>query len=134
MNIVKPLTSRPANSERYIVATGFKGVETVGDTARLLDMRTYIANQGRVPLRPNTPTDFIAMLTSFNTTYAFKQADQIMKTLSYIEHIYVQKNKTLLTSVLIKQYSLCKEWCIERDLEWNVNPSLEESAAALSAV
>jgi len=131
MNIVKPLTSRPANSERYIVATGFKGAETIGDAARLLDMRTYITNQGRIPLRPNTPTDFIAMLTSFNTTYAFKQADQIMKTLSYIEQIYVQKNKALLTSVLTKQYSLCKEWCIERDLEWNANPTLEEGTGVV---
>lgn len=27
VNIIKPLTSRPANSEKYIVATGFKGVQ-----------------------------------------------------------------------------------------------------------
>jgi len=124
MYIVKPFTSRPANSERFIVAMGYRGSDTIDDDLHIRDLRLYIATEGRHMLRPNIPADFIALITSFNTTYAFKQADQIMKTLEYIQRIYVHKEKELLTSVLEKQYLLCKEWCIYNDVEWCVNSTL----------
>jgi hypothetical protein len=128
MYIVKPLTSRPANSERFVVAIGYKGCETVEASTQISAIRTYILSGGQQSLHPHAPADFIALISSFNTTYAFKQADQILKTLEYIEQIYVQKNKGHLQYMLSKQYSLCKEWCIAHDLEWCVNKTLAMSS------
>lgn len=123
--IVKPLTSRPANSERFVVAMGFRGCESVQVAKHVLALRTCIETKGGTRItQVDAPVDFITLLTSFNTTYAFKQAEQILKTIEYIEQIYNKRNKDLLNSVLSAQYELCKEWCVAHDLDWVQNTTL----------
>lgn len=96
--IYKPLTSRIANSEKYLICTGFKGVEPA-----LLDKLFMIleewnnANQNKETfnrLGLDVPADFINEMKSINKIIVSKQINVI----NGIMNIYYNK------------LNLCKEW------------------------
>ena len=72
VKIVKPLTSRPANSEKYIVCTGYRP-----NSELLIEMREHVVN-GDMPAV--FPDKFIDQVYQYNLRYIFRQIKHIEKT------------------------------------------------------
>jgi len=94
LHIVKPLTSRPANSEKYIIARGFKGIDQnylskLHEIVKLWCLiednnKDYIVNIFNTSFP--VPNEFIEKIKSFNTINSNKQIENILKTLNLIEN------------------------------------------------
>jgi 23S rRNA U2552 (ribose-2'-O)-methylase RlmE/FtsJ len=84
--ITKPYSSRPANSEKYIVCKGFKGIESelLGGLIRMMgDFR----EDGQIAsfFDGKLDQEFINCIVAYETYHSVKQIKNIMKTLLYIE-------------------------------------------------
>ena len=83
MRIVKPMTSRPANSEKYVLCCGFNGATP----SLLAALRMSCASGcGKVTLK-DVPTMFVKDVVHFNTHYIARQVCYICQTLSMIAGI-----------------------------------------------
>ncbi len=110
--ITKPYTSRPANSEKYVVCKGFRGVSPEMLTG-LLDILHEWNHLSRKKIVSDlsgitVPVKFIKALYTLNRRYAKIQISNILKTIVFIE--MELENKDL--SYLKKCQSLyALEWC-----------------------
>lgn len=77
VRMVKPLSSRPANSEKYVVCTGFRASSAPGP-ARLL-MRALRGERDILDLLPIAP-GLASRIASFNATFVANQARNITLT------------------------------------------------------
>jgi 23S rRNA U2552 (ribose-2'-O)-methylase RlmE/FtsJ len=108
----KPLTSRPANSEKYIVAKGFKGI----DYNYLLVLFDLVDVWNKKP-NPNEiydilcidmPDYFLKSINEYNKLNSKQQIDTINNTIKIIE----DKNKlSFLNTIVEKQIVEAKKWC-----------------------
>ena len=99
--IIKPNTSRPANSEKYILFSKFKEANDLVKNV----LQSLIKGDSSNNLHDNF-TSIIKLLTKFNTLYTVNQIKHIqdvlsIKTLSHIEMDDLQ-NKNIV---------ICKKWC-----------------------
>jgi 23S rRNA U2552 (ribose-2'-O)-methylase RlmE/FtsJ len=89
VRVVKPLTSRPANSEKYVVCTGFLGPPP----AEIVEaMRAAIAGAEANPDRPlalasgmsgmHAPDWFLEAVVEMNSTFVARQVGYIASTLA----------------------------------------------------
>jgi len=108
--INKPLTSRPANSEKYIICKGFRGIdyEYLDEILEnihydIIDIFDY-----------NIPNSFIEQIKMFNNENTKCQINTIKYTLELIDK---KKNLSLLNEIIKKQVLKAKEWC----QNYNVN-------------
>lgn len=121
--ITKPLTSRPANSEKYIVAKYFKGIKTsyleqlynvVKSWGIIENNDLYIYDVFDIRL----PEKFKDTILKYNTSNYKSQIESINKTLSIIEH---QGNLSSLNLTIDEQAKKAVEWCNKYDVEINYN-------------
>lgn len=87
VRIVKPLTSRPANSEKYVMCTGFRGLPPALRSA----LRAACVGGGgaaviNTSLRPVAPLPvaFVRDIVHFNTMYVARQVAYIGRTILLI--------------------------------------------------
>jgi 23S rRNA U2552 (ribose-2'-O)-methylase RlmE/FtsJ len=86
VRLVKPLTSRPANSEKYLLCTGFEPVWLA--PATLPRLRLCVATGSMAPLRaPPVPCAFLRDVVSFNLCYIARQISYIARTLVFIRAV-----------------------------------------------
>jgi hypothetical protein len=96
--MIKPLTSRPANSEKYVLATGFRGLRC---PRAIADLRTWLERLGewaaakhvhRPPVerawRGELESAFVHQLDAANALFATRQVDVIRRTLEAIRTMY----------------------------------------------
>lgn len=86
VRLVKPLTSRPANSEKYVVCTGFVGC----DEATMARIRQAIVEA--VPFVCPVPSALLSALVHFNTIYVGRQIAAIVAAISHQERIRKRSN------------------------------------------
>ena len=108
--ITKPHTSRPANSEKYIVAYNFLGIDN-----RYLQELQNIVKYWDILSKNNwhinsifekkMPLDFISNILKYNTNNSNEQIKNIVKTLNYIEN-----NKKLEDTKSYQSMIACN-WC-----------------------
>lgn len=79
--VVKPLTSRPANSEKYVVCAGFRN-STPQDCASLARFVATCDPEAFAETR--LPTCFVRDILDMNAYYVYKQIMHIQKTLLFI--------------------------------------------------
>lgn len=114
MYIIKPNTSRPANSEKYILFCYF--VENFDQNhKRILDyLKTFIEkNEYDIVYEPYyRKTDetlsymiFLQKITEYNIYYTFKQISHIKKTLT------LSVNKEKMEHILNDNLEKCRQWC-----------------------
>jgi 23S rRNA U2552 (ribose-2'-O)-methylase RlmE/FtsJ len=96
--IVKPLTSRPANSEKYLICTRFKGIN---DTNRylisLLSNLVKNYNEHNIQQIMNQikfNQHILKNLISFNLHYSIRQVFYIERTINYINQFSSQKGSS----------------------------------------
>ena len=119
--ITKPLTSRPANSEKYIVAKKFKGISksylnelfTVVKTWEIIE-NTDMFIQDIFEIR--LPKKFINTILQYNTHNYKMQINNIEKTLQLITK---QSNLTILNGFIKQQLENATNWCKKFNIDIN---------------
>lgn len=104
VHIVKPLTSRPANSERYAVCRGFKGASP--ETLRWLSNNDFIFKEQQGEITP----EFLAQITELNLYYVTRQILYIIKTIVCIEQS--DGHPDLAEGLLKLHTESSREWCL----------------------
>tara|TARA_R110001592_G_scaffold164942_1_gene399082 strand:- start:71 stop:1306 length:1236 start_codon:yes stop_codon:yes gene_type:complete len=115
--ITKPLTSRPANSEKYIICCNFKKNIKINFYLRAFK---EIIQKNDISLIEDynimVDYDFIKSLIDYNNFYVDRQIYYIEKTLSIIEHIKntnnINNREEVLNNYLRNLYNLNKNKCI----------------------
>lgn len=110
INMIKPLTSRPANSEKYLVCQGFKGLPQ----SDIDIITTLITNPLHTP-PPDSQlidTPVTRNIIMFNTFYISRQVLYIQRTLEYIHKFKnMNMNDTSIKTILDNHIKKVKKWC-----------------------
>lgn len=120
--IYKPLTSRPANSEKYIVCCNFKSVDDnyLNELLLIIKKWNIVENIDKEVSQifdiNSIPNDFIDKIKNYNTFNSQQQIDNIKKTLKIIDN---QSQLSNLSNIISKQTKLALEWCKKYDIEIN---------------
>jgi 23S rRNA U2552 (ribose-2'-O)-methylase RlmE/FtsJ len=123
--ITKPLTSRPANSEKYIICKKFKGINpdyleqlfTIVKTWNIIENNgLYIYDIFDIRL----PNCFLETINKYNYHNYNSQIDHIKKTLDIIE---TQTKLSSLNNAINEQSKFALNWCNKYDIDINYNSS-----------
>lgn len=105
--IDKPKTSRPANSEKYIIARGFRGISSIY-LKQLQDIILLWDDNITSIVGPPMDNRLIKEITGYNNKFIEKQIRNIEKTLDKIIHKYTVSD---LEETRKKQCMCAVEWC-----------------------
>lgn len=108
--IVKPFTSRPANSEKYIVCKDFLGISKSTSDSLYTLLEEWNKSDRKINdiIGIKVPKIFIDNIYNINKYYAKQQITNILQTLIFIERP-LQNND--LNYIKKKQLLYCVEWC-----------------------
>ncbi len=119
--IVKPYTSRYANSEKYIVCIGFNKPITqnikfkfwsILKILKKVDFKTY--NISSI-LNIKQNLYFMNYIEEINITLGQRQIENILNTIKYIKN--KEKSKDRLEKLKINNVSKCIKWCETNNIE-----------------
>jgi 23S rRNA U2552 (ribose-2'-O)-methylase RlmE/FtsJ len=110
--ITKPLTSRPANSEKYLVCTEFIGI-TQQNHMLLKELKKLVRKYSPKTLEQFMKTiDFeigiLRSIIAYNVHYTLRQVFYIQRTISYINN---KKSEGEMTQVIEEHIRKSKKWC-----------------------
>jgi 23S rRNA U2552 (ribose-2'-O)-methylase RlmE/FtsJ len=115
--ITKPLTSRPANSEKYLVCCGFN----VDVAQRYIDELRNICNDVYTDFSTDEST--LNDLAMYNTFATSRQVMYIQKTIDIIEFLdnasMPERNKTI-NQIIDCNRKVCAEWCEKYDVPFTL--------------
>ena len=118
--VTKPLTSRPANSEKYIVCKDFKGIGYM-DLYHFFDIITNwdkIEDETLLLNNIDVPANFIKQIYDYNEYITLKQVDNIKKTLDIIEN---EENLSTIAKIVKIQKEKAVSWCNMYNVEINTS-------------
>ena len=111
ITFTKPNTSRPANSERYVICENFQGMseELLFKLHKIIETWELSENKYIIDVFDfKVPHFFINSIKIYNSTIAKKQIENIIKTSSYI----IQKpNKNKKLKIMVEQAVYSLLWC-----------------------
>lgn len=107
VNMVKPLTSRPANSEKYLVCTDFLG--NAQDDIAILSSTVSSRRSSPLPLQVPIPTMY--SILEFNIYFMLKQMMYIHKTINCVVDD-VKSNDIFTQSQIRKAIKWCSKYKI----------------------
>jgi 23S rRNA U2552 (ribose-2'-O)-methylase RlmE/FtsJ len=81
LNFIKPLTSRPANSERYILCTGYRGLSQVYVDILKAAVKGDTAWHNKIALK----IPILDNIVMYNLYYTMRQVYYIQRTINYIQ-------------------------------------------------
>jgi 23S rRNA U2552 (ribose-2'-O)-methylase RlmE/FtsJ len=121
--IDKPVTSRPANSEKYIICKDFLGI----DANYLSKLYIVIKSWEILEEKENTiidifsgnediPAEFVESVLSFGTKHFYLQKNNIDKTLGLIHN---KPNLAELNGLIENQISCACKWCEKYNVDLN---------------
>ena len=123
--IIKPHTSRYANSEKYIVCKYFKFANTekiaekfiaVSHVLDRLDWKKYnIENIINIPIQYY----FLNQLTEYNAVFGQQQIENIIKTMALIERR--NYHREYLSQGKNSNIQKCIQWCLKNNIPYNKN-------------
>tara|TARA_B110000285_G_scaffold223639_1_gene279382 strand:- start:135 stop:1313 length:1179 start_codon:yes stop_codon:yes gene_type:complete len=119
--IVKPNTSRYANSERYLVCRDFKYANTehfLSTFCQIIeDMKdtSYVYNV----LDISIPYNFICKIEEINAIFGQQQIESIINTINLIEHSKTEKIEQIKKNNIQK----CINWCSKYNVPYNKSMS-----------
>jgi 23S rRNA U2552 (ribose-2'-O)-methylase RlmE/FtsJ len=107
----KPFTSRPANSEKYVVCLGYKLVSTEITDCFLELLNKYEEDKYLQCIFPSLVFDpnFLQSIQEYNTIHTHNQLQAIKDTLYYIEQTEEQDYEKLLKD----HVNTCIRWCFK---------------------
>jgi 23S rRNA U2552 (ribose-2'-O)-methylase RlmE/FtsJ len=116
ITFVKPLSSRPANSEKYLLCENFNTNKLTEycDIIELLKNFLY-NNQNNIELNITVPIKLKIFITEYNKYYTDRQISNINNTINLIEEILSKNSdiiqKNILKNCYDKNIEKCKQWC-----------------------
>lgn len=117
--IYKPDTSRPANSEKYLICKNFKGIKSkeLGDLLRIVKNWNIYEDGENIFIQEiianEIPKYYIDNVLQFNNINANKQLKTIIKTLNLL------KKNNEPDKLIKQQIEIAKKWCLEHDISLN---------------
>jgi 23S rRNA U2552 (ribose-2'-O)-methylase RlmE/FtsJ len=112
INIVKPLTSRPANSEKYLVCFGFNN--PIDSKIYLEKLYKIVIFKKEIPdeLDIEYNANILNNLVAYNTYYTMRQVFYIQRTIDYI-NLYKMSNRDDKSMNMILEDNKRKsiKWC-----------------------
>lgn len=103
VNIIKPVTSRPANSEKYLVCVGFNKYKS----HQYIVMLTDYINNPESDLDIQLPSGFLNDIIDFNNYFVSKQILFIIRTMKIIKN----SEKIDFDTISHNQLNNAIEWC-----------------------
>ena len=117
--IIKPYSSRPANSEKYILCKSFQHNNTIITKYNKI-LKNIILTKNLNLLDDSLPYKFIKLITNYNQFYTDRQIKYIQKTLNLIKTIENKKDlndKFFLQDIYTKNKKHAIEWCQYYNIE-----------------
>lgn len=113
IQIIKPFTSRSANSEKYIVCCNFMGIDqtNLSKLYEIVDELSIISQQNKYVKRiiSNTiPADFIKVIESINIYFISKQIGSLIKGISFVKE---KLNNEDINEIKQQQTIYSLSWC-----------------------
>jgi 23S rRNA U2552 (ribose-2'-O)-methylase RlmE/FtsJ len=122
VTINKPNTSRPANSEKYIICQGFLLEDSDKYISKFIDILECLNSNDNYIITSLLDIDiscrFKTFIEEMNIIMAYNQIDNILTTLKLMENKDRRCDKNLIN---IKNNSIkcCIEWCMENNIPYN---------------
>lgn len=119
--LVKPQTSRPANSERYWIGKGFRGVDDwmLEFFKQLTEQEVAICGWDRLLLTETVmDAGWLSTLQRFQEQMEEQQAFSIQQTLALIREPIATRNSHVL-SLLTKNIQYSRIWCMKHNIAIN---------------
>lgn len=123
VQIIKPETSRSANSEKYVVCMDFKNQCTDAIAHKLHDIIAVLNNMNlkgiSISTILNVPINnfFLSSIENINAILGQQQLENIRLTLKYIEN--KERKGERLGHLSNKNIQKCIKWCIKYNLPYN---------------
>ena len=119
VSIMKPHTSRIANSEKYVVCQGFK----IADSGKIIEQFANLFSSITNPLASILPQEhdlyFLNKIEEMNAMVSFQQIENITSTLSIItNHRNTEKKANV---------NKCIAWCEHYDIPYHVYHTANQS-------
>lgn len=112
LHFIKPLTSRPANSERYLLCVDFHGSMNDHDVSVLENIIAQKPDIGHAAPDINTLYNIVI----YNLYYTIRQVHYIQRTINYINFFKKQSEDTVMNSILEKHINKSRKWCVKYDI------------------
>ena len=115
VHIIKPQTSRYANSEKYLVCKHFRYYNTEAISAKFFSIISVLNNMRIKNLSISTLIDlplnhrFLSSLEEINAILGYQQMDNILTTLRFIEN--KERKGEKLQQLKSKNIQKCIAWC-----------------------
>jgi len=111
--IIKPLTSRPANSEKYLLFVNFNNTDKEDLTNKLENLVKNYSNETKDIFFKNIEYNAYILhnLVLYNLEYSIKQVFYIQQTIDYINYFNENKNDSELNEILNKHIKKSRKWC-----------------------
>ena len=107
--IMKPLTSRPANSEKYLICTGFHKNEETFKQYFILMFKLIKKNEDSFVIEYDH--QLLKNLIYFNQKYTFRQITYIQRTIDYINMFASISTRWLMQKILAEHRKKSIKWC-----------------------
>ena len=117
--IIKPCTSRIANSERYVICKNFKGINIENLLEKLMSFFPIINSDKKIKrfLNIDIPYIYINKLEDINAIMGQQQIENILGTLYLLDNNKQDKIETTRKTNIQK----CIQWCIRHKVPYNKN-------------
>lgn len=116
MHIYKPKTSRPANSEKYIIVKNFKGCTKIQRESLLKCLLNFDLNENIIELNFKINNDFIYEMYEFNNIFQKNQIYYLNYTLDLAKD---EISRDKLNCIQFEQIKKAIEWCSKYNLPIN---------------
>jgi 23S rRNA U2552 (ribose-2'-O)-methylase RlmE/FtsJ len=116
--ITKPLPSRPANSERYIICNNFKMVHNLDSLIQNIFNKFYVIKTNQIVSILNTSISncFIEKIKEVNAIFGQSQIENIMNIINYIKDTSHNEKQELYKKSYLNK---CIKWCKKYNLPIN---------------
>jgi 23S rRNA U2552 (ribose-2'-O)-methylase RlmE/FtsJ len=121
--IIKPNTSRIANSEKYIVCTGFKYIDTAEISNKFLSIICVLNNMKFKDILLSRLLDikinyrFITVVEEINAIIAQQQVASILSTLRIIQN--KERKCERIQTVKTQNIQKCISWCVKNKIPYH---------------
>jgi len=114
--ISKPMTSRPANSEKYILCNKFKMVHNIEEIKnKICEIYTKVQSTPYTSiLRMELPNLFLNKIREINSIFGQSQVSTILSVLTYITD---DKKNDKLEQLRKSHIHKCVKWCKKNNME-----------------
>lgn len=110
INLVKPLTSRPANSEKYVVCVGYTRSEYFNEYFLML-FKLIKDDTHSIAIPLEYDIRLLKNIVCFNTYYTLRQMYYIQRTIDYINIFKEASSKWLANLIMSKHKKKSIKWC-----------------------